>query len=320
MRSIDIHAHLVPESMRRALARGEAWHGIGGDEDRRRMVLFPAMTWNVEQRLADMDSLGVDVQVISTFVGYTGSQSDDDAVAACRETNDEVAQMTRDYPDRFAGFATIPIQNLKAAVAELERGVTQLGLKGTMISDVIDGRTLDQPELLPFWKAAEEMGAIIFVHQGGATLVSQRTERYHLPNSIGNLVDRAVTFASLVFSGVMDACPDLKVCLAHGGGYTCFGIGRMDRGWQVRPEAQANIQQPPSAYLNRFYYDCLTHGEAALRMLIDTVGIDRVVFGTDWPADMAIDWPVSWILSLESLTQEEKEAILHKNLENLLGI
>ncbi len=320
MRSIDIHAHLVPESMRRALARGETWHGIGGDEDRRRMILFPAMTWNVEQRLADMDSLGVDVQVISTFVGYTGFQADDAAVAACRETNDEVAQMTREYPNRFSGFATIPIQNLKAAVTELERGVTQLGLKGTMISDVIDGRTLDQPELLPFWKAAEEMGAIIFVHQGGATLVSQRTERYHLPNSIGNLVDRAVTFASLVFSGVMDACPDLKVCLAHGGGYTCFGIGRMDRGWQVRPEAQANIQQPPSAYLSRFYYDCLTHGEAALRMLIDTVGIDRVVFGTDWPADMAIDWPVSWILSLESLTQEEKEAILHKNLENLLGI
>jgi hypothetical protein len=110
----------------------------------------------------------------------------------------------------------------------------------------------------------------------------------------------------------MDACPHLKICLAHGGGYTCFGIGRMDRGWQVRSEARVNIPRPPSAYLNKFYYDCLTHSEAALRMLIDTAGIDRVIFGTDWPADMAIDWPVSWILSLESLTQEEKEAILGK--------
>ena len=110
------------------------------------------------------------------------------------------------------------------------------------------------------------------------------------------------------------------MCLSHGGGYTCFGIGRMDRAWEVRHEAKEKIQQPPSAYLNRFYYDCLTHSEEALRFLIDTVGIDKVVFGTDWPADMMIDWPVSWVLGLESLTLEEKEAILYKNLEQLLGI
>ena len=141
-----------------------------------------------------------------------------------------------------------------------------------------------------------------------------------MPNNIGNLVDQAVTLASLVFGGVMDKCPNLRVCLCHGCGYTCFGVGRMDRGWQTRSAARANIQKPPSECLNKFYYDCLTHSEPALRMLIDSVGVDRVVFGTDWPADMAIDWPVSWILSLESLTQEEKEAILWKNLESLLGI
>ena len=94
----------------------------------------------------------------------------------------------------------------------------------------------------------------------------------------------------------------------------------MDRGWQVRSEARTHIQQPPSAYLDRFYYDCLTHSEEALRYLIDSVGIERVVFGTDWPFDMAIDWPVSWILNMESLSQDEKEAILYKNLETLLGI
>jgi aminocarboxymuconate-semialdehyde decarboxylase len=118
----------------------------------------------------------------------------------------------------------------------------------------------------------------------------------------------------------MDKYPDLKICLAHGGGYTCFGIGRMDRGWQVRPEARINIQEPPSACLRKFYNDCLTHSEPALRYLIDSVGIDRILFGTDWPADMAIDWPVSWVLGLESLTQEEKDAILWKNLESLLDL
>jgi aminocarboxymuconate-semialdehyde decarboxylase len=118
----------------------------------------------------------------------------------------------------------------------------------------------------------------------------------------------------------MDKYPNLKICLCHGGGYTCFGIGRMDRGWQVRSEAWVNIQQPPSAYLNKFYYGCLTQSEPALRYLIDSVGIDKVVFGTDWPFDMCVDWPVSWVLGLESLTQEEKEAILYKNLGKLLGV
>jgi aminocarboxymuconate-semialdehyde decarboxylase len=269
-----------------------------------------------------MDSLGVDVHVVSTGAAFYFYDIDATTVAAMhRDCNDEVHQMTMDYPDRFKGFAQIPMQDTRAAITELERSVTQLGLVGAMINDTVNGRTVDDPELLPLWKAAEQMGAVMFVHQqGGDTLVTPRSNRYHLPNTIGNLVDRAVTFASLVFGGVMDACPDLRVCLAHGGGYTCFGIGRMDRGWQVRSEARVNIQKPPSTYLNKFYYDCLTHSEPALRMLIDSVGIDRVVFGTDWPADMAIDWPVSWVLGLESLTQDEKDAILWKNLERLLGI
>ena len=129
-----------------------------------------------------------------------------------------------------------------------------------------------------------------------------------------------MTFATLVSGGVMDACPDLKIVLGHGGGYTCYGIGRMDHGWKVRSEARVNISQPPSAYLRRFYYDCIVYTEPALRFLIDTVGADRVVFGTDWPYDMALDWPVSWILAMESLSQAEKEAILWRNLERLLGI
>jgi aminocarboxymuconate-semialdehyde decarboxylase len=317
MRSIDIHAHLTPQCFIRATQAGKEWHGVKPGEER----IGPRNSWTPEQRLADMDSLGVDVHVVSTGAGFYYYDRDAETVAAMhRECNDEVHQMTMDYPDRFKGFAQIPMQNVKAAIDELERSVTQLGLVGAMIDDKVNGRTYDEPEFLPLWRAAEQMGALMFIHQGGDTLVERRIDRYHLPNTIGNLVDRAVTFASFVFGGVMDKCPDLKICLAHGGGYTCFGIGRMDRGWQVRSEARANIQQPPSAYLRKFYYDCLTHSEEALRYLIDTVGVDRVVFGTDWPADMAIDWPVSWVLSLESLTQEEKEAILYKNLEKLLGI
>ena len=178
----------------------------------------------------------------------------------------------------------------------------------------------DSPNYMPFWKAAEDMGALILFHQAGNTVVDSRIDRYHLPNTIGNLADRTITFASLVFGGVIDACPDLKICLSHGGGYTCYGIGRLDRGWTVRPEARVNISKPPSEYLNRFYYDCIVYTEPALRYLIDSVGIERVLFGTDWPFDMEFDWPVSWILSLTSLSTAEKEAILWKNMVKALDL
>jgi aminocarboxymuconate-semialdehyde decarboxylase len=318
MRAIDIHAHLTPQCFQQAVLTGQTWHGMTSAEGE---LFNPMNAWTPEQRLADMDSLGVDMQVVSTNVAfYKYDQDVATTVAIAQACNNEVRQMTVDYPARFAGLATLPMQDIPAAIAELERAVVQLGLKGAMINDQVNDRTFDEPEFLPFWKAAEQMGALILIHQARPTLVTQRIQRYHLPNTIGNLVDRAVTFASFVFGGVMDACPDLKICLAHGGGYTCYGIGRMDRGWQVRSEARVHISQPPSAYLRRFYYDCIVYTESALRYLIDTVGADRVVFGTDWPADMRLDWPVSWVMGMQSLTQEEKELILGKNLERLLGL
>jgi aminocarboxymuconate-semialdehyde decarboxylase len=331
MRSIDVHAHLTPQCFWRATENGGDWHSVRREKDKRGVEvalvggrpqpLPPKSRWTPEERLADMDSLGVDVHVVSPYVGFYGYHLDGKvATATSRATNDEVAEMVRARPDRFAGLGTVPMQDVPAAVAELERCMTQLGLKGVEINDHVNGRTLEEPEFRPFWKAAEQLGALVFFHQAMETLVTPRTTRYHLPNSIGNLVDRAVTFATLVHGGVMDAFPDLKIVLGHGGGYTCFGIGRMDHGWQVRSEARQHISQPPSAYLRRFYYDCIVYTEPALRYLIDTVGADRVVFGTDWPYDMALDWPVSWILEMKSLTQEEKEAILWRNLERLLGL
>ena len=315
MRSIDIHAHVTPQSYISAMKENRVWHSLQPEP----LDMEPQLEWTPDQRIQDMNSLGVDVQVASTGAQFYNYGRDADVIAAMhRECNDEVHQMTIDHPDRFKGLAQIPMQDVDKAIAELDRCVNQLGMVGAMIDDKVNGKTFDEPEFLPLWKAAEQMGAVFLIHQGGGTLVGPRSDNYHLPNAIGNLVDRAVTFASFVMGGVMDACPDLKICLAHGGGYTCYGVGRMDRSWDVGRLPQ--IPRPPSAYLNRFYYDCLTHSESALRMLIDMAGIDKVVFGTDWPFDMQIDWPVSWVLGLKSLTQEEKEAILYKNLEKLLGI
>jgi aminocarboxymuconate-semialdehyde decarboxylase len=331
MRSIDVHAHLTPQCFWRATENGGDWHTITREQDQRgaetaivggrRQVLPPRAKWRPEERLADMDSLGVDVHVVSTYVGFYNYELDAKiAQTTAREINDEISSMTRTWPQRFAGIGTLPMQDVTLAITELERCMTRLGLKGAEINDHINGRTLDEPEFRPFWKAADQMGALIFFHQAGETLVTPRSKRYHLPNTIGNLVDRAVTFATLVHGGVLDECPNLKIVLGHGGGYTCYGIGRMDRGWKVRSEARTHIAKPPSAYLRNFYYDCIVYTEQALRFLIDTVGADRVVFGTDWPYDMALDWPVSWVLAMESLSQEEKDAILWKNLEKLLNI
>ena len=331
MRSIDIHAHITPQCFWLATENGGNWHSLRREQDERgreiaivgdrRGGLPPKASWTPEQRMTDMDSLGVDMHVLSPYSGFYNYGLDADlAIASSRDSNNEISQMVKSWPDRFAGLGTLPMQDVNAAIAELERIMTTMGFKGAMIDDKVNGKLLDEPEFLPFWKAAEQMGALILFHQGDDTLVDFRTKRYHLPNSIGNLADRTVTFCSLVMGGVMDTCPDLKICLSHGGGYTCYNIGRIDRGWRGLPESPTKAQLPPSEYLRRFHYDCIVYTEDALRFLIDSVGGDRVLFGTDWPYDMEFDWPVSWILSLDKITDEEKELILWKNLERLLDL
>jgi len=331
MRSIDIHAHIAPRNAIEANKGGE-WHGFTVEQDdsgqtsltrgSSRTRLHPKLLLTPEERLAEMDSMGVDIHVLSTWTQlYNYDLPTEVCVATSEDCNNYVAELVKAWPERFAGLATLPMQNVEAAIAELERCMTQLGLKGAQINDHVNGRTLGEPEFLPFWQAVEQLGALILFHQvENDTVVNLRTSSYSLGNTIGNLADRTVTFASLVFGGVMDKHPDLKICLAHGGGYTCFGAGRLDRGWQVRSEARVNIQKPPSRYLSDFYYDCLTHSEEALRFMIDTAGADRILLGSDWPFDMGIDSPVEWVNGLESLTQEEKELILWKNLESLLNI
>ena len=331
MRSIDIHAHIAP-AIAANLADGQDWHGFMRQEGSgrqflvrgsKRSWLHPKYLLTPEQRIAEMDSLGVDVHVLTTWVGlYNYDLPADVGAATARDCNDYIAELAQSYPQRFSGMATLPMQDLNAAIAELDRSVNQLGLKGAQINDQVNGKTLDHPDFGPFWKSAEQLGALIFFHQqGDDTIVAPRdTKGYAIDNSIGNLADRAVTFATLVFGGVLDKYPDLKVCLAHGGGFTCFGAGRMDRGWQVRSEARIHGVDTPSTYLSKVYYDCLTHSEAVLRYMIDSAGVDRIFLGSDWPYDMGIDSPVEWVNSLESLTQDEKEAILWKNLERVLEI
>src|SRR5262245_23454465 len=331
MRSIDIHAHLMPQCLWRTLEAGNAWYGMlyePGEgsgvvvNQEKRVAIQPKLRFTPEERIRDMDAQGVDVQVISIHTPLFSYHLDTaQGRQLARDVNDEIAAMTRQWPQRFAGLATLPVQDVSMAIEELDRAVHVLGLKGAELDMVVNDHNWDEPQFLPLFKAAEAMGAVLFFHpQPQDNLGLQRTDRYGIANSIGVIVEDALIVATLIFGGIFDACPDLKACIAHGGGPACFGMGRIDRGWQVRSEARRHMLKPPSTDQRRLYYDCLTDSEAGLRFLIDHVGIDHVVLGSDWPF---VGWdpsPAGWVQGLKSLTQEEKDKILWQNLETLLGV
>src|SRR5690606_26896208 len=241
-------------------------------------------------------------------------------VKLARTVNDEIADMVRRYPTRFAGLATLPMQDVKSAIEELERAVTKLGLKGAELDTEVNGAQWDEAKFLPFFKAAESMGAVLFFHpQPQNNFLRDRIARYGLVNSVGVILDDAIVTAILICGGVLESCPDIRICIAHGGGPACYAMGRLDRAWHGRPEART-IPQPPSAYQKRLYYDTVTGSEEALRFLLDQVGADRVVLGSDWPFVPFEPSPGGWVQQMKSLTQEEKDKILWKNLETLLGL
>jgi len=333
MRTIDMHTHLVPQCLWRTVDAGQPWYGLRAESGPGANTLVreghhihmpgAKMRFTPEQRLQDMDTEGTDVQVVSIHTPLFGYELEPaQGLQLARDVNDEIASMTRQWPQRFAGLATLPVQEVSAAITELERAVTTLGLKGAELGTVANqGLSWDEPHFLPLFKAAESMGAVLFFHPHPVdNLALARTDKYGISNSIGVPVEDALLVATLIFGGIFDACPALKVCIAHGGGPACFGMGRMDRGWQVRSEARLHIQKPPSTYQRHLYYDCVTNSEAALRFLIDQVGVDRVVLGSDWPF---VSWdpsPGGWVQNLSSLSAAEKAKILWQNLEELLGL
>ncbi|HEX6006229.1 MAG TPA: amidohydrolase family protein [Burkholderiales bacterium] len=331
MRTIDIHAHVVPQSMWKAIDARADWYGfrhepgeglgsvVGGGM--RTGLTSAKLRYTADERLKDMDAQGVDVQVLSIHVPFTGYHLEAaQGRALAQEFNDELAATVRDHPAHFAGLATLPMQDVKSAIDELERAVTKLGLKGAELDTQVNGEQWDDTKFRPFFKAAEQMKAVLFYHpQPQNNFLVQRIKRHGLSNSLGVILDDAIVTAVLICGGVLEACPDLRVCIAHGGGPACYAMGRLDRGWNRLPEKQ-RTPQPPSAYQKKLYYDTVTGSEEALRFLIDRVGADRVVLGSDWPF---VPWhpsPVAWVQGLKSLTAEEKEKILWRNLESLLNL
>ena len=314
---IDVHAHVTPQRFQRAVLAGHLWHGLGPDEGE---LENPKNRWDPARRVEEMDRLGVDVQLVSPtdcFYQYRLPPATTAAIAT--DCNDEVAEMVRDRPDRFMGLGTLPLQDIDLAIREMERSIGELGLRGFMIDDHVNGQTYDHPTFGPFWASAERLKAFILVHQGRPTSVTYRIRDYFLPNSIGNLVDRTITFSALVYGGVMDRFPGLTICLGHAGGYVPYAVDRLDKGWSAFPDSRGATRDRPSTYLRRFYYDTVTYTDRNLQFLLDVVGADRVLFGTDWPAPMVVEDPVRRIETSDRLDDAERGVILRDNAARIFA-
>ena len=315
---IDVHAHVTLEKFRRAVMQNDDWYGMTPEDGE---LDNPKNHWGVQRRLEAMEEMGVDAQLVSpTACFYQYHRDAETAARIAAEANDELADMVRAHPQRFGGLATLPMQDVPLAIAELQRSVKQLGLHGIMIDDHVNGLTYDNAIFDPLWEAVAELDAFVLIHQNMRTTVAYRTRDYFLPNSIGNLTDRTITFGTFIYGGIMDKYPGLKICLGHAGGYTPYAVDRLDKGWEAWPQLRGKTQGPPSSYLRRFYYDTVTYKPRTLRFLADVVGADRVLFGTDFPAPMIVEDAVRWIETMPELTAEERHAMLRGNTGALFSI
>ena len=282
-------------------------------------TVFPKLT-RVDERLRDMDAMRVDRQVLATYVAQFYYWTDGDlGQHLARLQNDNLAEIVRDHPDRFAALGTVPMQDTARAVAELEHVVDGLGFKGVQISSNVAGDDLDDPRFRPFFRRAAELGAVVLIHPNGFDQ-GRRLDDYWLINVIGNPLDTTIALTRMIFAGVFEELPDLKLVAVHGGGYLPYYSARMDHAWEVRPECRANIPQPPSTYLKRVYFDTMVFSGDSLAQLIEFAGVDHVLLGTDYPFDMGEADPLGFLRRQPGLGEAELARISGTNAAGLLGI
>jgi aminocarboxymuconate-semialdehyde decarboxylase len=323
-----MHAHVVPPALMEQLEAGErAGLTIEAAPDGKRMVLagkrphvpmLPGL-YSMDIRTHKMAEHGVSAQLLSPWIGLVPNHlGEADAVWLAERVNEGIADITKAELDRFVGIGSVPLQWPRTAADMLSTITRDLGLFGVEINTTLGPeRFLDDPALDPFWAEAETLGALIFIHPslGGS---GKQYERYYLNNLIHNPVETTVAAAHLIFGGVMERFPRLRVLLAHGGGLLPYNLGRLRRGRLVRPETRASMQGAVEDSFQRFLFDTVTHSAPALRFLVEQVGAANVVAGSDYPFDMADDAFVGTVREAE-LEAADTHAILRGNAERLLA-
>ncbi len=331
LRVIDVHAHIIiPEvetlTKDRPERAGErelriATMGEASVEYNTKVMMpasFPGLT-KTDVRLADMDRMGVDMQVVSPSPNQYHYWADPDLGAELvRLQNDRIAELCAAHPDRFVGLGAVALQHPELAARQVHHAVMELGFKGVEISTQIDGCDLSDRRFDPFWAAAEALGAAVFIHPMGCSL-GERLAPAYLSNTVGQPVETATALSHLIFGGVLDRQPGLKIIAAHGGGYLPTYIGRADHAWLERSDA-CTCHKKPSEYLKCITFDSLVYDGKVLGHLIAAAGVDQVVIGTDYPFDMGHYAIADLLTAVPELTEDERRKILGGNLERLLGL
>lgn len=328
--SIDVHAHVIPAAVLEHLEAEGGRYGIevttvGGT--RRAQLHGRDLGWDLrsdltelEPRLAAMEAAGVETQLLSSWVDLTAYELPGDVGARyARMFNTSLAELVADHPGRFRGLGTVPLQDPQRAALELHHVIGELGMVGAEIATTVDGRELDDPDLDPFWAAAEELRAILLVHPL-RSLTGRSVRRHFLGNMVGNPAETTIAIGHLVLGGVLERFPELVICVVHGGGFLPYQRGRLDHGFEAKPGlVAANVSQPPSAYLRRLYYDTVLHDPATLAWLVEFAGPDHVVMGSDYPFEMGDHDPVGTVGAIPGLEEADRVRILRGNLEALMA-
>ncbi len=275
---------------------------------------------DMDVRLADMDAAGIDMQIIMPPPPqcYT-TVAPDVATRAASMVNDGIAAFAARKLERFAALGTVPMQSGTAAVRELERGMRELGFRGVQILTNVAGRELSDAAFAPFWEAAEALGAVVLIHPNGFTQ-GERLSRFYFSNVIGNPLDTAVALHYLIFDGVLERHPALKLVAVHGGGYLPSYAGRMDHAWGARSDSHGALPQPPTSYLRRVYFDTIVFTPHQLDALVRLFGTERLLMGTDYPFDMAEADPIGHLATAETLDEAGMAAVAGGNAKRLFGL
>ena len=328
---VDLHTHILPRQWPDLRER----YGYGGwvrlehacDGCARMMVddqffrQVHANLWDPSVRLADCERTGVHMQVLSTVpIMFSYGAKPADTHDLSRLLNDHIAGLCAEFPDRFVGLGTVPMQDDRLAVQELERCVTELGMPGIQIGTNVNGCNLDEPALFPIFEAAQALGAAVFVHPW-EMLGRDRMQKYWLPWLVGMPAETALAICSVIFGGVLERLPDLRIGFAHGGGAFAFTLGRIEHGFKVRPDLCAtDASIPPRDLLRRLYVDSLVHDARALHYLVDLMGADRVALGSDYPFPLGEAEPGKLIAETVDLTAPQRQRLLWGTALEFLGL